>query len=207
MKARRIPTQERSRRRYEGILDAAAGLFAETGFDATTMDAIAKRAGTSIGSVYQFFKNKKAIFVAVADRLMAREAAVFEDAVAAKLGGPWRDLLDGVVDAFVELREEPAWRAVWLTNLSLYGEIAELGDRYHHRILSRTEAIVGHYAKHFSEARRHLIAATMVEAIGSMLMASLRYDEATSRAMLIETKRMVQLYAEHALAESPAQAT
>ena len=59
---RRVPTQERARRRVARILDAAALVFAEQGFEAATMEDIAARAETSIGSIYQFFPNKLAIF-------------------------------------------------------------------------------------------------------------------------------------------------
>ncbi|MGG1947201.1 helix-turn-helix domain-containing protein [Trinickia sp. NRRL B-1857] len=40
------------------LLDAAGAEFAEKGFDAATMTAIAARAGASIGSLYQFFPTK-----------------------------------------------------------------------------------------------------------------------------------------------------
>jgi len=40
------------------MLDAAAAVFAESGFDAATMTAIAERSGSSIGALYQYFPNK-----------------------------------------------------------------------------------------------------------------------------------------------------
>ena len=55
---RRVPVQERSKKRLEAILEAAARLFAGSGYEQTTMEGIAEAAGTSIGSVYQFFPNK-----------------------------------------------------------------------------------------------------------------------------------------------------
>ena len=73
-----VPTQERSRRRLETILDAAATLFADQGFEAVTVDAIAKSAGTPIGSVYQFFADKRAVFVALAERCNQRTQEAFE---------------------------------------------------------------------------------------------------------------------------------
>lgn len=59
--ARRIPRQERGERRVAGLLDAAAAVIAETGYEAATMCAIAGRAQASIGSLYQFFPNKQSI--------------------------------------------------------------------------------------------------------------------------------------------------
>jgi AcrR family transcriptional regulator len=43
------------------LLEAAACVIAEVGYDATTMKAIALRAGASIGAVYQYFPNKAAV--------------------------------------------------------------------------------------------------------------------------------------------------
>ena len=52
---RRVPVQARGQRTVARILDAAAELFVGDGYDATTTTQIAKRAGVSIGSLYQFF--------------------------------------------------------------------------------------------------------------------------------------------------------
>lgn len=47
------------------IVSAAASLFAEVGYEATTMAAVAERAGSSIGNVYRYFANKEELFAAV----------------------------------------------------------------------------------------------------------------------------------------------
>jgi AcrR family transcriptional regulator len=62
---RRIPIQERGEKRVAGLLQAAAAIFAEVGFEAATMRDIAERAGASIGSLYQFFPNKEVVARAV----------------------------------------------------------------------------------------------------------------------------------------------
>jgi AcrR family transcriptional regulator len=62
-----VPCQERGERRVAGLLAAATGVIGEVGYDAATMSAIADRAGASIGSLYQFFPNKKAVARALCD--------------------------------------------------------------------------------------------------------------------------------------------
>jgi AcrR family transcriptional regulator len=57
----RIPQQERGARRVAKLLEAAEAIIAEVGYEATTMCAIAERAGASIGSLYQFFPSKACI--------------------------------------------------------------------------------------------------------------------------------------------------
>ncbi|HSB53997.1 MAG TPA: helix-turn-helix domain-containing protein, partial [Gemmatimonadales bacterium] len=67
----RQPRQERGERRVEEILDAAAAVIAEGGVEAATTNAIAERAGSSVGSLYHFFPHKDAIVLALAERYEA----------------------------------------------------------------------------------------------------------------------------------------
>jgi AcrR family transcriptional regulator len=55
------PQQERSARRLAGFLQAAAELFSEIGFEATTMQAIADRCKSSIGALYNYFPDKQSV--------------------------------------------------------------------------------------------------------------------------------------------------
>src|ERR1700751_2970589 len=55
------PKQERSARRLAGFLHAAAELFSEIGFEATTMQAIADRSNSSIGALYNYFPDKQSV--------------------------------------------------------------------------------------------------------------------------------------------------
>jgi AcrR family transcriptional regulator len=64
----KIPRQTRGQRRVAGLLDAAESVLAHHGYEATTMSAVAGRAGASIGSLYQFFPNKQAITQALRSR-------------------------------------------------------------------------------------------------------------------------------------------
>ncbi|MFI6541168.1 TetR/AcrR family transcriptional regulator [Nonomuraea sp. NPDC050547] len=64
---RKQPRQQRSRETVAAILEAAAQLFQRYGYADTTTNKIAERAGVSIGSLYQYFPNKDALLVALAD--------------------------------------------------------------------------------------------------------------------------------------------
>src|SRR5690242_20024053 len=81
---RRVPTQDRSRLRLERILDAAAEVFSEVGIDAATTESIAARAGTSIGSLYQFFPNKRAVFYAIVARYGERVRGLIDAAIVSR---------------------------------------------------------------------------------------------------------------------------
>ncbi len=58
---RTAPQQKRATRRLAAFLDAAAALFAEAGYEAVTMTAIAERSQSSIGALYNYFPDKQAI--------------------------------------------------------------------------------------------------------------------------------------------------
>ncbi len=64
----RAPVQKRGQQRVDAILDAAEVVFGEMGVESATTNAIAERAGASVGSLYHFFPNKDAILQALAER-------------------------------------------------------------------------------------------------------------------------------------------
>ena len=65
---RKKPVQKRSQETVAAILEAAAQVFSRNGYAATTTDRIARRAGVSIGSLYQYFPNKDAILLGLVER-------------------------------------------------------------------------------------------------------------------------------------------
>ena len=76
-KPRKRPLQERSRETVRAILEAAARIFEERGTTAATTDAIAERAGVSIGSLYQYFPNKDALLATLSGcHLLAAQAGL-----------------------------------------------------------------------------------------------------------------------------------
>ena len=70
--AARAPKRARGKQRVAALLEAAAAVFAEKGYEAATMTEIAARARAPIGSLYQFFPAKEAL----ADTLVQNYAAL-----------------------------------------------------------------------------------------------------------------------------------
>ncbi|MFM0325574.1 TetR/AcrR family transcriptional regulator [Caballeronia glebae] len=74
---RKAPAQSRSEATVSSIVEAAAQVLESDGFEGFNTNAVARRAGVSIGSLYQYFPGKDALVVA----LIRRESTRFyEDA-------------------------------------------------------------------------------------------------------------------------------
>jgi AcrR family transcriptional regulator len=71
------PRQARGHARVAALLEAASNEFAEKGYDAATMTAIAARAGSSIGSLYQFFSTKDQIAGALLESYLSMHTEAF----------------------------------------------------------------------------------------------------------------------------------
>jgi AcrR family transcriptional regulator len=67
---RRIPSQARSAETVTLILEAAAQILEAGGLAAFTTNAVAERAGVSIGTLYQYFADKNAVLLALAQQQM-----------------------------------------------------------------------------------------------------------------------------------------
>ena len=68
LKLRKTPSQARSAWTVDVILQAAAQVLEARGEDALTTKTVAERAGVSIGTLYQYFDNRDAILIALAER-------------------------------------------------------------------------------------------------------------------------------------------
>lgn len=73
---RRHPRQERSKQTVDDILEATAQVLKQVGVRGTTTERIADRAGLSVGSMYQYFPNKIAIYESLMMRHFERLANV-----------------------------------------------------------------------------------------------------------------------------------
>ncbi len=86
---RRKPKQARAQVTYDSILQAAVQLLERAGPDGLNTNAVAERAGVSIGTLYQYFPDKESILLAVARRELADPqlglAAVLLEALARAL--------------------------------------------------------------------------------------------------------------------------
>ena len=107
------PAQERSARRIEALLDAAAELLSVRDPEAITVRELAGAAEIPTGTIYQFFDDKNAVLQALAIRFLAAMPGVLEGVESPS--GDWSRTVGRIVDAYAAMiREHPAIRALWL---------------------------------------------------------------------------------------------
>ncbi|NBB46667.1 TetR family transcriptional regulator [Rhizobium sp. CRIBSB] len=104
--ARKKPVQQRSLRMVETILEAAARILEKDGFEGLTTNAIAERAGISIGSLYEYFPNKEAILVAMARNMLTEDEVIMAKAIKSALASPGSDVVRSAVRALVGLYKD-----------------------------------------------------------------------------------------------------
>lgn len=112
---RKEPVQERSRQRFERILEVALELILSKGVDAVAMSDIASKSEISIASLYQYFPDKAAIVATLADRFNQMGQHYVQEAFAhvqepADMIPALHAMIDGYLECFTE---EPGARAIW----------------------------------------------------------------------------------------------
>jgi AcrR family transcriptional regulator/transposase-like protein len=111
---RRQPQQQRGKQRVEKILVAAAEVFAEAGFAAATIQQIADRADTAVGSIYQFFPDKLAIFNALFTEYLRLEEIIEADFFDRDVDRPLAQGISDYIDAHAIHFEQPISRCIAL---------------------------------------------------------------------------------------------
>jgi AcrR family transcriptional regulator len=100
--ARREPKQRRSRQTVEAVLDAVVKILKRDGTEGVTTNRIAEVAGVSIGSVYQYFPDKRAIFAALHNRHVEAIRRLVESRLVEHADSSLDDLVRALVEALVE---------------------------------------------------------------------------------------------------------
>lgn len=127
--ARRQATQERARDTVETILRATAHILVRDGYDAASTNRIAERAGVSIGSIYQYFPDKEALFVAIVERHVDEMREELLATFAAVARRPLREGVRAFVEAMIRAHAvDPELHRVLVEELPRRGGLARVRD-------------------------------------------------------------------------------
>jgi AcrR family transcriptional regulator len=110
---RRAPMQERSAARVQRMLDACAAIVEELGYEGLTTTLLAERAGVAIGSVYQFFPDKRAVVQALTQRNLDTYLSKLGQKLADGSFSRWQEIVDAAIDEYIEMhRAAPGFRVL-----------------------------------------------------------------------------------------------
>jgi TetR/AcrR family transcriptional regulator len=136
MPRKRAPGFEAQR---EDILAAAARLFAEQGFSATSMNQVAEACGVAKPTLYHYFQDKQELLAQICDSHVHALLALVEDVKARQLAP------DAQLRALIE-RFTRAYADAQAQHRVLTSEIKFLADAERERLLDVERRVVGEFA-------------------------------------------------------------
>lgn len=118
------PRQTKGEQTSRRVLDAAEALFAERGFEATSLRAIARASGIQQPGLYNYFSSKEALYAAVLDRALRPLSQAMDPALWQTPEGEFRSTLTSVMTDL--LLEHPTMAALF--QRALQGDPKSLGN-------------------------------------------------------------------------------
>jgi AcrR family transcriptional regulator len=162
----------------EAIYEATVQVLRADGLGGLRMAAVARRAGVSVGSIYQYFEGKDALLDALVDRHLEEVVAARLESLARIEDGTAADVLPGLVDAFLDTHlSDPrlldalhAWeREQGLTRIEAFRDGM-------HDVVAAVMVRFGHGLRPFPDPR--LSAGIIINAFGGAVERIAREDRA-----------------------------
>ncbi|WP_308287011.1 TetR/AcrR family transcriptional regulator [Actinomadura parmotrematis] len=191
---RRRPAQRRSAERVQRMLDACAEILDEDGYDGLTTTRIAQRAEVAIGSVYQFFPDKRAVAQALALRNLESFGERVSARIAAEDFADWSDTVGAIIDIFVEMhRSVPGFRVL------RFGDVADInlldaGASNNAVVADRLRELIVEVFGAADGTGLERALAVAVEAGDAVLKMAFRSDPAGDPAIIAEAERLIHGY-------------
>ncbi|RUT02827.1 TetR family transcriptional regulator [Dulcicalothrix desertica PCC 7102] len=194
---RRLPQQARSRLRFNQILDAAALVFEEVGYEMASTELIAVRANTSIGSLYRFFPDKSAILHALGERYASELKDLFVEIFHAKnLGKPLADILNEAVDLCdIFYSNNLAARIIFLQSQA-FPQLQTMNRRLDNEIAVIFDTFLALRQPNVEAEQRRLMALMVVEIASALQLFYWNQDEQLRQKIVTETKLVLIRYLE-----------
>ena len=200
---RRVPQGERGRRRVALILEAAEQELAQSGYEQFTTNAVAARAGISIGSIYQFFPNKEALVKALAARYHETIRKLYDELFSSlSKEQPLARMVDHLIDPLVGYNaRNRAFQALFcsiLVPLRMSSAVAEVRTE----VISRVHRIFAERQPDLPPERRSICVLVSVHAVEALLPLATDENGEVNQDVVREIKRLLLAYLEPILGNS-----
>ncbi|MGH2516945.1 MAG: TetR/AcrR family transcriptional regulator, partial [Ktedonobacterales bacterium] len=181
----RVPQQARSREKREEILKAAAAMFSERGYGGTTSDDIAEAAGVSVGTFYNYFRNKRQLLVTL---VIERIEDIFSNLQLAQMdfaAGGDRETIRRAIAAALG-GTQSALRRVWLELMSHDPELIPYQQIIRRHTLNKVEENLRQAVARGETWPNLDVEATALAIFNLLDATTLRLDSGISDERLIE---------------------
>lgn len=192
---RRLPKQARSQQRVDRILNAAAEVFLEVGYEAATSHLIAARANTAIGSLYQFFPDKLAIFRALELRHIQQGRELGEMVFTPTMAQiPLEQFVEQMIEHCAEFFKHPAPRAIFMqyfTNPSLFQHIDKSFTQEFVQLLSDVLLLKN---PSLSRDKCSLLANVTMQCFNTLMLDALQSNASYRQTLFSEIQNLIVAY-------------
>jgi len=190
---RKQPQQARSRATIEAILQAAAHILGERGWEGITTNTVAELAGVSIGSLYQYFPDKLALVEAVRQRHFDDVLDILRTAADEQL--PRSQRIEALVDGMIGVHSRyPAAHRVLLEETPRAKAAGAVHDRFAAVLQQRYEAIVRANARNTVRAHRRVAARVLAAAVAGVVHDAAGQGTLKSESLRLELLSLVDSY-------------
>ena len=188
--ARRKPQQARAALRQARFLEVAARLIGEQGFEAATMTAIAAAADASIGTLYDYFRDKRTLGLALMKQYAGEVDAHWASFLAASQPVDDAEFADQFAEIMLAfLRERPAYLPLVGAALG-YSRTAAARQPLRRTI---AKALQGRHTR-LTDEQVYLAAQVVVEMIKGLIAVYKETPVRGREAVVAEFKRAMRLY-------------
>jgi AcrR family transcriptional regulator len=191
---RRVPVQGRSLARVQRMLDACAEIVDELGYEGLTTTLLAEKAGVAIGSVYQFFPDKRAVVQALTQRSLEAYLLRLSERLAEAELTDWWDGVDAAIEEYIHMhRTVPGFRTLH------FGDVVDvhlLDDEQHNNVVIASqlaEVLAARFAV-ADMARLRFALAIAVEAADALIKFAFRRDPNGDEGVFNEAKALIRDY-------------
>jgi AcrR family transcriptional regulator len=191
---RRVPVQGRSVARVQRMLDACAELVDEVGYEGLTTTLLAERAEVAIGSVYQFFPDKRAIVQALAMRNMDAYLQGLSARFESEIFTHWWDGVDAAIDVYIHMH-----RAVAGFRTLHFGDVVDVHlldvERDNNTVIAdRLAELLVEQFQLIDRARLRFALEISVEAADALIKLAFRRITTGDEAVILEAKALIREY-------------
>jgi AcrR family transcriptional regulator len=180
--------------RVRRMLDACAELLDEGGYQELSTTRIAERAGVAIGSVYQFFPDKRAITQALGLRYLDMFGSRVTERLNEGSFDHWTDAVDLVIDEYIDMhRTIPGFRSLHFGD-AVDARLLDTEQDNNRVIADRLRELLTDVAGVTPDETLDRTLTVAVESADAVLKLAFRRDPEGDPRLVDETKLLLRSY-------------